>query len=95
MQLWTASRNQNLLHPDTAPRARELELLVFLLGHKGRAWTRDQLVTRVWGPRFDGDPRTVDLHIRRLRAQVEDDPGTPKFIQTVWGVGYRMKEDES
>lgn len=74
-------------------KRREFDLLYFLLSHPGRAWTRDQLVDRVWSREFTGDPRTVDLHVRRLRAQVEDDPGSPCFIETVWGVGYRMAED--
>lgn len=74
-------------------KRREFDLLVFLLQHPGRAWTRDQLLDRVWERGFDGDPRTVDLHVRRLRARIEDDPSTPRFIQTVWGVGYRMAED--
>lgn len=74
---------------------REFELLLFLLRHPGRAWTRDQLLARVWGPTFDGDARTVDLNVRRLRTHVEPDPGTPMYIETVWGVGYRMREELS
>ena len=53
----------------------------------------DQLLERVWEADFVGDPRTVDLHVRRLRAQIEDDPGAPRFLQTVWGIGYRMAEE--
>ncbi len=73
-------------------KPREFDLLAFFLAHPGRTWTRDQLLDRVWGSDFSGDARTVDLHVRRLRAAVEDDPGDPHFIQTVWGVGYRMQE---
>jgi two-component system response regulator MtrA len=71
---------------------REFDLLLFFLRFPGRTWTRDQLLDRVWGPTFGGDSRTVDLHVRRLRAKIEDDPGDPKYLATVWGVGYRMGE---
>ena len=69
---------------------REFDLLLFFLRFPGRTWTRDQLLDRVWGTSFRGDARTVDLHVRRLRAKVEDDPSDPKYIATVWGVGYRL-----
>jgi len=69
---------------------REFDLLLFFLRYPGRTWTRDQILDRVWGPEYEGDSRTVDLHIRRLRAKVEDDPSDPKYFATVWGVGYRM-----
>lgn len=72
---------------------REFDLLVFLLRHPGRAWTRDQLLDRVWGPSYRGEARTVDSHVRRLRAQIGEDPGDPRSIETVWGVGYRLRED--
>ena len=71
---------------------REFDLLLFFLRFPGRTWTRDQLLDRVWGPSYEGDARTVDLHIRRLRAKVEDDPSDPKYLATVWGVGYRLGE---
>ena len=57
-----------------------------------KTWTRAKLLDRVWGPSYEGDSRTVDLHIQRLRAKVEDDPGDPKYRATVWGVGYRMDD---
>ncbi len=72
-------------------KPREFDLLVFLLRHPGRAWTRVQLLDRVWGIDYDGDERTVDSHVRRLRAIVEDDASDPRFIETVWGVGYRWR----
>ena len=75
-------------------KPREFDLLAFFLQHPGRAWTRAQLLERVWGPSYDGDARTVDSHVRRLRAHIEEDPGDPHFIETVWGVGYRMRESE-
>jgi len=69
---------------------REFDLLQFFLRFPGRTWTRDQLLERVWGPSYEGDARTVDLHVRRLRVKIEHDPGDPKYLATVWGVGYRM-----
>lgn len=74
-------------------KPREFDLLVFLMRHPGRAWTRDQLLDRVWGASYAGEARTVDSHVRRLRACIEEDAGDPRYIQTVWGVGYRMAEE--
>lgn len=71
-------------------KRREFDLLLFFMRHPGRTWTRDQILDRVWGAEYDGDARTVDLHVRRLRAKIEKDPGDPEYIATVWGVGYRM-----
>lgn len=73
-------------------RRREFELLRFLLRSPGRVWTRDQLLTGVWGPAYTGDSRTVDMCVQRLRSRIEEDARDPQFIETVWGVGYRMKE---
>ena len=73
-------------------KPREYDLLLFLLQHPERAWTRAQLLDRVWGVSFDGDERTVDSHVGRLRALVEDDSSSPTRLQTVWGVGYRWRE---
>jgi DNA-binding response OmpR family regulator len=69
---------------------REFDLLTFLLTHPGIAFTRTQLMRQVWGWAF-GDQSTVTVHVRRLREKVEDDPTSPRLIQTVWGVGYRLE----
>ncbi len=71
---------------------REFELLLFFLRHPGRVWTREQLLDRVWGASYEGTVRTVDLHVRRLRSKIEDDPSNPQHIETVWGVGYRTRD---
>ncbi|MFE6288173.1 response regulator transcription factor [Streptomyces sp. NPDC057877] len=68
---------------------REFDLLAFFLRHPGRAFGREELMREVWGWDF-GDLSTVTVHVRRLRGKVEDDPARPRFIQTVWGVGYRF-----
>ena len=69
---------------------REFELLLFLARHGGKAFTRDQLRELVWQHNFYIDTSTVTVHIRRLRAKLERDPAGPRFIETIWGVGYRF-----
>ena len=69
---------------------REFELLLFLALHPGQAFSRDQLMERVWQYSFYLDTATVTVHIRRLRAKLDPEPGRPRFIQTVWGFGYRF-----
>jgi two-component system response regulator ResD len=76
---------------DVALSQREFDLLHFLALHPGQAFSRDQLLDRVWEPAFHGDSGTVTVHVRRLRAKIEPDPEQPRFIQTVWGVGYRFE----
>jgi DNA-binding response OmpR family regulator len=68
---------------------REFDLLGFLVSHPGRVWTRSQLLEQVWGFDFEGDERTVDVHITRLRAKLEGRRDY-RYIHTVWGVGYRF-----
>jgi DNA-binding response OmpR family regulator len=69
---------------------REFDLLEFLLRHPGKAWSRAQLLDKVWGWQF-GDQSTVTVHVRRLREKIEADPADPKRLLTVWGVGYRYE----
>ncbi len=71
---------------------REFDLLVFLMKNPGQVFSRDALLTRVWGYDYMGDVRTVDVHIRRLREKLESNPGEPEYIQTKWGVGYFLAE---
>jgi DNA-binding response OmpR family regulator len=74
--------------------AMEFRLLEFFLRHRGRVYTRTQLLDQVWGQDRFVEPRTVDVHIRRLREKVEDDPRRPKLILTVRGMGYKCREDK-
>jgi DNA-binding response OmpR family regulator len=69
-------------------KPKAFELLAFLLRHPGQAFTRDQLLERVWGYDYAGETRTVDVHIHWLRSQIEADSRHPAFIHTVHGVGY-------
>jgi DNA-binding response OmpR family regulator len=70
--------------------AREFDLLLFLARHPQQAFTREQLMDHVWQYAFYTDTSTVTVHIRRLRAKLEADPEKPRWIETVWGVGYRF-----
>jgi two-component system, OmpR family, response regulator ResD len=69
---------------------REFDLLAFLASNPGQVFSRDQLMELVWCSPYYTDNSTVTVHIRRLRAKLEPDPDHPRFIQTVWGVGYRF-----
>lgn len=69
--------------------AREFDLLAFLLKHPRQAFTREQLFKSVWGWEF-GDLSTVTVHVRRVREKIETDPTRPRYLSTVWGVGYRL-----
>ena len=71
-------------------RPREFDLLAFLAAQPGRVYSRDQLLQEVWGFDYNGDTRTVDVHVRWLRLKIEDDPSSPVRLQTVRGVGYRF-----
>lgn len=70
--------------------AREFDLLWFLANHPRQVFSRDQLMDRVWGYEAALDTGTVTVHVRRLREKIEDDPSHPRFLETVWGVGYRF-----
>lgn len=72
--------------------AREFDLAELFLRSPGRVFSRDSLLDLVWGYDYQGDARTVDVHIRRLREKLEDDPASPSLIITKWGVGYYLAE---
>lgn len=71
---------------------REFELLEYFLRNPERVLTRGQVMDRVWGENWFGDPKTLDVHVKRLRSKVEDDPHSPKIIVTVRGLGYRIMD---
>ena len=77
---------------DVALTAKEFDLLAYLAGRPGQVLTRDQIVAGVWGVDFSGDPRTVDTHVKTLRERLGDDADHPRWLETVRGVGYRMRE---
>ena len=85
-------RRQLLRHDEWIHlRPKEARLLELFARSPGRVLTRDQILEKVWGPNHDGDPRTVDVHVRWLRSKIEPDPHKPVWLLTVRGVGYRME----
>jgi two-component system response regulator RegX3 len=70
---------------------KEFALLEMFLRNPGRVLTREQLINRVWGPDHFGDPKTVDVHVKRLRAKIETDPSRPTLLTTVRGLGYKLE----
>jgi DNA-binding response OmpR family regulator len=76
---------------EKALTAKEFDLLWTMALHPRQVFTRDQLLDQVWGLTEFIDPSTVTVHVRRLREKIEADPGNPRYIQTVWGVGYRFE----
>ena len=74
---------------------KEFELLEILLTNAGRVLTRTQLIDRVWGSDYVGDTKTLDVHVKRLRAKIEDDPAAPRLLTTVRGLGYKLALPEA
>jgi DNA-binding response OmpR family regulator len=74
---------------------REFDLLAHFAQHPGRVYSREQLLNQVWGYGHEGYEHTVNTHINRLRTKIENDPARPRYILTVWGVGYKFSEAES
>jgi two-component system response regulator RegX3 len=70
---------------------KEFELLELLLANAGRVLTRETLIDRVWGPHYVGDTKTLDVHVKRLRSKIEDDPSSPRRITTIRGLGYKFE----
>jgi len=73
---------------------KEFELLELLLRNAGRVLTRGQLIDRVWGTDYVGDTKTLDVHVKRVRAKIEPDPGNPTLLVTVRGLGYKLLDDD-
>ncbi len=72
---------------------KEFLLMKIFMENPGKAFTRDDLLNLVWGYDFTGDPKIVDVNVRRLRSKIEDDSSDPKYIETIWGTGYRWKKE--
>ena len=70
---------------------KEFELLEYLMENSGRVLTRGQLMDRIWGSNYVGDGKTLDVHVKRLRAKLEEDPANPKLLHTVRGLGYKFE----
>ena len=81
---------KNGIEIDVTPK--EYMLMKLFIENPNKAFTRDELLNLIWGYDFFGDSKIIDVNIRRLRAKIEDDSSSPKYIETVWGLGYRWKE---
>ena len=89
---WTSSATSSPCGGEPAPLPlKEFELLEMLLRNAGRVLTRMQLIDRVWGSDYVGDTKTLDVHVKRLRAKIEPDPANPRHIVTVRGLGYKFE----
>ena len=86
------ARHEVHLNGDQVPLPlKEFELLELLMGNAGRVLTRETLIDRIWGPHYVGDTKTLDVHVKRLRAKIEDDPARPARITTIRGLGYKFE----
>lgn len=86
---WTRSVRAN--GREVVLTLKEFDLLAFLAMHPNRVFSREELFEKVWGFDASGDVTTVTVHIRKLRERIERDPSDPQYIETIWGIGYRMK----
>jgi DNA-binding response OmpR family regulator len=91
LRLDEASRTVTLDGQDIPLTTKEFDLLWFFARHPHQVFTRTQLLDHVWGYEFYGDPSTVTVHIRRLREKIERDPSQPRYVLTVWGIGYKFE----
>ena len=88
MKIDCDSRNLYIAGKEINLTAKEFDLLEMLAVNPGKVYSRDNLLKAVWGQDYSGDGRTVDVHMRRLREKIEDNPSEPKYVHTKWGVGY-------
>jgi len=91
LRIEAAKRTVHLDGVELSLTQREFDLLAFLAARPGRVFSRDQLMEAVWDCPFYTDTSTVTVHVRRLRGKLGDDPAKPRLIETVWGVGYRLR----
>ena len=88
LKLDCESRRLFILGNEINLTAREFELLELMVKNENKVYSRENLLTMVWGHDYPGDVRTVDVHVRRLREKIEVNPSEPKYVHTKWGVGY-------
>lgn len=89
LDLYSQSLYKENVEIDVTPK--EFLLMKIFMQNPGKTFTRDELLNLVWGIDFFGDPKIVDVNIRRLRSKIEENSSKPKYIETVWGTGYRWK----
>lgn len=88
MRIDTESRSLYIHDKEINLTAREFNLLELMAKHPGKVYSREALLKEAWGSKFPGDERTVDVHIRRLREKIEENPANPRYVHTKWGIGY-------
>ena len=81
-------RNLRIAGEDINLTSKEFDMLLLLVNHPGKVYSREALLHTIWGHDYPGDARTVDVHIRRLREKIEPNPSEPRYVLTKWGVGY-------
>jgi two-component system response regulator ResD len=91
LEIDPAARRVLIRGEEVGLTVREFDLLLFLVRHPGQVFSREQLMDAIWQYTFYGDTSTVTVHMRRLRAKVEAEPSEPRWLETVWGVGYRFQ----
>lgn len=89
LDLYAKSFYKNEREIDVTPT--EFTILQYFIQNKGKAMTRDEIMTKTWGENYSNDTKIVDVNIRRIRAKIEDNPAKPEYVETVWGTGYRWK----
>ena len=89
IDLYSQKLLKNNKEIDVTPK--EYMLMKLFIENPNKAFTRDELLNLIWGYNFFGDPKIIDVNIRRLRSKIEDDSSNPQYIETVWGIGYRWK----
>ena len=93
LEIDKAKRKVSLDHSRVDLTPKEFDLLVLLASNPGRSYSRDQLLSTIWGYEFSGYEHTVNSHINRLRAKIEPDINNPTYIMTTWGIGYRFNDE--
>ena len=91
LKMDTESRRVFISDKEVNLTAKEFDLLELLVNNPNKVYSREQLLSIVWGYEYPGDVRTVDVHVRRLREKVEENPKEPRYVNTKWGVGYYFK----
>ena len=88
----TDRRSLRIAGEDSNLTSKEFDMLLLLVNHPGKVYSRDSLLHTIWGSDYPGDARTVDVHIRRLREKIEPNPSEPRYVHTKWGVGYYFQD---
>lgn len=88
----TDRRSLRIAGEDINLTSKEFDMLLLLVNHPGKVYSRDSLLHTIWGSDYPGDARTVDVHIRRLREKIEPSPSEPRYVHTKWGVGYYFQD---